>query len=94
MRQYRCKQVDSKERVLGWYFEHKGKSYIIPDSVRILPLGYTDGPPSLDGFIEVHPRIHWSKFTWIITGLTVFSLAVWVLAGVGVYHLIYCGAGL
>lgn len=53
MKQCRGQRVDGKGWVYGWYFEYKGKAYIIPTESRILPLGYTDGPPCLDGFIEV-----------------------------------------
>lgn len=52
---YRARRVDTNELVYGGAFEHKGKTYIIPAGIRILPLGYTLGPPSLDGFVEVHP---------------------------------------
>ena len=56
-RQYRGLRVDNREWVYGWYFSVSDKHYILPTSKgRILPLGYTDGPPTLDGFIEVHPE--------------------------------------
>ena len=56
-RKYRGIRVDNGEWAKGWYFPVSDKHYILPaNKGRILPLGYTDGPPTLDGFIEVHPE--------------------------------------
>lgn len=52
---FRGKRKDNGKEVKGYYFKIKDKHYIIPDDARILPLGYTLGPPTLDGFIEVIP---------------------------------------
>lgn len=52
MRQDRAFTKEGEE-VKGWYCKVRGRHYIIPDDARVLPLGYTDGPPCLEGFVEV-----------------------------------------
>ena len=58
MGQFRAKvknnnSVISKRWAFGDRVTVQGKVYIVPDDARVLPLGYTDGPPCLEGFVEV-----------------------------------------
>lgn len=52
---YRGWTIDTNKEVKGCCCVVKGKYYIVLDNARMLPLGFTDGPPCLEGFVKVHP---------------------------------------
>lgn len=56
MSQSRGKRVDGEGWVKGHHFVVGAHHYITTKDARVLPLGYTDGPPCLEGFVEVIPK--------------------------------------
>ena len=59
MDEYRGKPIKALEFgtdfVFGDRVTAEGRVFIIPDEARVWPFGYTDGPPCIEGFIEVIP---------------------------------------